>query len=264
VRVWPWLLAAAISAVSGAALSIGLGACSSTVTTPGVLPLTSIVIRSSTLTSGLGCGTAGGQVYKYAAVVQDPALGAVYDCYADAAFANLAAQADGGGFYTIDVFLYDEPTYNANAAQINAAVGATNGAAVLAAIHSTYQTTCTGTLTLNLQTIAQCNAIPVGSGSLQITTNSFALSDGGTLACNSIYDSVYSGAFDGGFLSDAGAIPSVLCPNALTIGPFPGLTPVNAPVTLVEGLSPLATTICHGTIVPSASTPATCDPLILP
>jgi hypothetical protein len=253
-----------ISAVSGAALSVGLGACSDTVTTPGVLPLTSIVIRSSTLTSGLGCGTGPGQVYKYAAVVQDPALGAVYDCYADAAFANLVAQADGGGFYTINVFLYDQATYNANAAQINGAVTATNAVAALASIHSSYQTTCTGTLTLNLQTIAQCNAIAVGSGSLQITTNSFALADGGTLACNSIYDSVYSGAFAGGFLTDAGSIPNVLCPNTLTIGPFPGLVQANAPVTLVEGLAPLATTTCHANIVPSASTPATCDPLVLP
>jgi hypothetical protein len=259
VRVRVWVLAAAISAVSG---SIGLSACSSTVTPTGVIPVTGITIPAATLTSGLGCGTGAGQVYKYAAVVQDPAVGAVYDCFADAAFVNLLPQADGGGLYTLDVFLYDKATYDANASQINAAVGAAGGAQTLALLPSSYSTTCTGSQIGNLQTQALCAPISAGGpGFLQVSTSSFALPDGGTLACNSIYDAVYSGAFDGGFLTDAGAIPSALCPNTLTIGPFPGLTQVNAPVTLVEGLSPLATTTCHGKIIPRATSSATCDPL---
>jgi hypothetical protein len=253
-------LAAAISAVSG---SIALSACSSTVTPTGVVPLTGITIPAATLTSGLGCGTSAGQVYKYAAVVRDPAIGQVYDCFADAAFVNLIAQADGGGLYTLDVFLYDKATYDANASQINAAVGASNGAQTLALLPSSYFTTCTGSQIGNLQTQAVCAPISAGGpGFLQVTTSSFALSDGGTIACNTTYDAVYSGAFDGGFLTDAGSIPSALCPSTLTIGPFPGLARVNAPVTLVESLSPLATTTCHGNIIPRATVTATCDPVV--
>jgi hypothetical protein len=238
-----------------------LSACGSATTSTGVY-LEGITIPASTLTTGFGCGTGPGQVYKYAAVIVDPPTGAVYDCYASAAFQNLPTQADGGDNYTIDVFLYDEPTYNANSAQINAAVGAANGAATLAKIQSTYQTVCTGSQTLNLQSVALCSSISVAPGSLQITTTSFPLADGGTLACNAGFNVVYDGAFDGGtFVPEAGTV-SAFCPNPITLGPFPANTQASTPITLFQNATRVGSTTCRGTVFSSnAASPATCDPL---
>lgn len=262
MRVRAWAVAGGISAVFGAAISLGVMACGSTTTTTGVY-LEGITIPATALTTGLGCGTGGGEVYKYAAVIVDPPTGAVYDCYASAAFQNLPTQADGGDNYTIDVFLYDQATYNANAAQINAAVGAPNGAATLAKIQSTYQTICTGTQTLNLQNVALCNSVSIAPGSLQITTDSFPLADGGSLACGNGYNVVYDGAYDGGsaFVPEAGTV-SAFCPNPITIGPFPANTQVSTPITLFQGAARVGSTTCQGTVLSSNTTsPATCDPL---
>jgi hypothetical protein len=259
----PWIFAGVISAICGVALGVSVG-CSDTTATTGVIQY-GITIPAATLTSGLGCGTGPGQVYKYAAAVEDPAAGAIYDCYASAAFQNLVAQADGGDNYTIAVFMYDQATYNANAAQINAVVDAPGGAAALAKIASSYQTVCTGTQTLDLQSVAQCNPIIIGPGSLQITTNSFALADGGSLACGNGYNFVLEGPFDGGGASVADAGPYAVCPAPITVGPFTAHTQVTAPVTLFQTNTVIGTTTCRGNIVPNnAASPATCDPLVLP
>src|ERR1700689_5156921 len=104
-------------------MSAGRGACSSD-TVNALIELNGITVPAASLTTGIGCGTGPGQIYKYAAVVTDPTLGQVYDCFSDAAFENLVATADGGGLYTVDIFLYDQDAYNANATLINAAAGA--------------------------------------------------------------------------------------------------------------------------------------------
>jgi hypothetical protein len=257
-------LAAGISAVSGASVSAGLAACSSTTTTAGVIPLTGISIPAATITAGIGCGTGAGQVYKYAAVLEDPAFGRVYDCYADAAFVNLGPQSDGGALFTVDVFLYDEPTYNANAAAINADVGVVGAAAELAKIPSTFMTTCTGTQIQNIQSVVQCAPVSAGGpGSLQITTDSFSLADGGTLGCHDGFTSIVDAIVDGGISADSG-VPTALCPDPLTLGPFAPLTQVSTAVTLLNGTDRVGTTTCRGSIVPNASALAACDPLVFP
>ncbi len=257
-------MAAGISAVSGASLSAGLAACSDTTTAAGVIPLTGISIPASTLTAGIGCGTGAGQIYKYAAVVEDPAFGRVYDCYADAAFVNLGPQSDGGGLFTIDVFLYDAPTYNANAAAINADVGAVGAATELAKIPSTFMTTCTGTQIQNIQSVVQCAPVAAGGpGSLQIATNSFSLADGGALGCHNGFTSIVDAIVDGGVSPDSG-IATALCPDALTLGPFPPLTQVSTAITLLNGTDRVGTTTCRGSIAPKVSALAECDPLVFP
>jgi len=260
-----WVFGGAISALFGVGIAIGGAACSSTTTTTGVVPVTGITIPASVLTSGLGCGTGAGQVYKYAAALDDPTLGAVYDCFADAAFVNLVDTVDGGTFYTVHVFLYDKASYDANASQINAAVGASNAVSVLSQIPSTFVTSCTSTETLNIQTVAQCNPVVVGGpGSLQILTDSFPLSDGGAITCNAGFTAVVSGALDGGILLDAGDAATAQCPSPLTLGPYPALSQASAPITLLNGALEIGTTTCRATVTPNGATAAACDPLNLP
>ncbi|HEX7663293.1 MAG TPA: hypothetical protein VF407_02215, partial [Polyangiaceae bacterium] len=220
-----------------------------------------IKVRAADLTTDLGCGTGNGQVYKYAAVLADPAAAAVYDCYADAAFINLPLTGDGGGIYDVTVFLYDKATYDANAGAIQNAVGnAATAGAVLATIPSSFTTTCTATQTLNIQTVAQCAPRSAGGpGVLRITTGTFPASDGGTLGCTSDYVTV----FVGDPASDAGTI-SQACPNDVVLGPFPALTQQSAKITLLNGFTTVGTTTCRGNIAPSSGTTATCDPVAAP
>jgi hypothetical protein len=265
--VWPWLLSASAIAVSGAGVSASLGACSSTTVNP-LIELNGITIPAASLTTGIGCGTGPGQIYKYAAVLTDPALGQVYDCFADAAFQIPVATADGGGLYTVDVFLYDQDAYNANATTINAAAGASNALPILTKVPATYLASCTATQTGNLQTVAQCTRVTAtGPGSMQVATNSFALSDGGSLDCDAGYTSVVGASLvDGGLVSanDSGAEPATFCPNTLNLGTFPALAHIDAPVTLLNIGSPVASTVCHAVITPNGVSPSTCDPLVVP
>jgi hypothetical protein len=249
-------------------MSAGLGACSSDTTVTLVTPLTGITIPAATLTTGIGCGTGPGQIYKYVALLNDPAFGQVYDCFANAAFANLNPTVDGGGLYVVNVYLYDKDAYDANAAQINADVGASNAVAVYANIPSTYVATCTSTESTYLQTVAQCTRVTAtGPGSMQVATNSFALSDGGSLACDAGYTSVVGASLvDGSVVStnDSGTEPAAFCPNALNLGTFPALAHIDAPVTLLNIGSPVASTVCHAIITPNGVSSSTCDPLVVP
>ncbi|MEO7110463.1 MAG: hypothetical protein ABI183_08510, partial [Polyangiaceae bacterium] len=72
---------------------------------------------------------------------------------------------------------------------------------------------------------------------------------------------IVSGDVDGGVAPDGG-IPNVACPNTLTLGPFPALTEVSRPITLIKGVDRVGTTTCHGAITPHGSTSATCDPVL--
>ncbi|MEO8874984.1 MAG: hypothetical protein ABI461_05305 [Polyangiaceae bacterium] len=264
MRVRAWLLGGAISAVFGCGIA-AIAACSSTTATTGVVPVTGITIPASALTSGFGCGTGDGQIYKYAAIVNDPPVGAVYDCFADAAFLNLNGPSDGGYVFNLSVFMYDKAAYDANASQINAAVGASNAAAALAQIPSTFTTSCTGTETLNLQTIAQCNPISsAGPGSLLVQTNAFSLADGGSIACRAGFTAAVGGTVDGGVFDDTGDASVAQCPGPLTLGPFPALLPASATITVLNNFFVVGTTTCRATIIPNGSTTAACDPLDLP
>lgn len=250
---------------AGVALGIAIGAfaCSSTATTLGVLPATGITVRAASLTTDLGCGTGNGQVYKYAAVLADPAAAGLYDCFADAAFVNLPLTGDGGGVYDVTVFMYDKATFDANAAAIQTALAdpASAGAA-LAALPASFTTSCTATQTLNIQTVAQCAPRNAGGpGVLRIATSTFASADGGTLGCQVDFDILSVDEIDGG--ADAGTI-NQRCPNDVVLGPFPALTQQAAHVSLVKGLSLIGTTTCRGTIAPSSGTTATCDPVAAP
>ncbi|MGH7271513.1 MAG: hypothetical protein ACREJ3_13875 [Polyangiaceae bacterium] len=107
--ITPWACAAALAAFSASVA----GCPSPATTTLTYTPVTKIVIRSSDLIEGHGCGTGADQIYRYAAIVSfapspttardagdagasAPAIAtSVFDCFADGSFENLPA-ADGG------------------------------------------------------------------------------------------------------------------------------------------------------------------------
>src|ERR1700745_1041166 len=82
----------------GAALP--LAGCPTTDTTASYTPITGILIRSSSLVAGHGCGTGPGQIYRYAAILYyapdagggpGPVEAGVFDCFTDGIFSNLPA-----------------------------------------------------------------------------------------------------------------------------------------------------------------------------
>jgi hypothetical protein len=107
------LLAIAMSGLS-------LARCTDSTPVVALTPYTGINIDSASLVSGLGCGTAPGQVYRYVARVdaaRDAAATAagflavaVFDCYADGVFENLPASDAGSYDFTLTIYAWDRPS----------------------------------------------------------------------------------------------------------------------------------------------------------
>lgn len=259
MRVWPRICSAAFAA------SFGALACSSTPTAIGVIPTTGITLRASDLTAGIGCGTGDGQVYKYAAVLTEPNAGGVYDCFADAAFVNLPAIGDGGvSVYEVTVYLYDKQAYDAHAADIQGAAGASNANQFLSGVPATWTTTCTATQTLDIQTVADCKPRTAGGfpGTMRVSTASFPVADGGAATCGAEYDGFSAST---SATADAGtAITSCSATPSVDLGPFQPFSQASATVTLYKGIGIFGTTTCHAKIEPGLDVDATCDPVNTP
>jgi len=101
-------------------------ACATTSTTTTYTPITGIVIRSSVLVAGFGCGIGVNQVYRYVAVVRDATsadaepdaqAGAlvstnISECFSDAVFENLPVSSSGSQAFAVSVFAYDKKSYD--------------------------------------------------------------------------------------------------------------------------------------------------------
>lgn len=181
---------ALLTALSGAAMyglyaglagaaAVAVPACTSADGSIGLNPITGIVIRSESLIAGHGCGQQAGQVYKYAAIVTlteagdagpEPSTAAgVYDCFADGTFANLPASPVGGTAFTVSIYAFDSPTWNANADAIQTAVVLSSGAddagvplhpfdPLLAPI-ANWTTTCSATQQSDIEVLAVCGEL---------------------------------------------------------------------------------------------------------
>jgi hypothetical protein len=112
---------ALLAPLGGIAGLIGLSACPSTATTSLYTPITGLIIDSSSLLAGIGCGTAPGQVYKYAAVatlagdasqnVSGLPVSGVFDCFTNGQLANLPTP-DGGNFdFVIAIYAWNEASF---------------------------------------------------------------------------------------------------------------------------------------------------------
>lgn len=209
-------------------------ACSGTTANDTIIPITGITVRSETLTTGRGCGTAPGQVFKYVAVVtglsQLPAAGAVsdprnvdefddtltaaeYDCFTDATFVQLPANRNSF-LYRFDVYAYEQASYaNAGTTIHDAVFGAENAFTQPGATHSrdvrkklastgaNWTTTCSATQQQDVDVLAVCDPVQNGLAGIAGETN-VGVSDGGAEAGGA--DAGDDGAADAADAADAG------------------------------------------------------------
>jgi len=171
----------------GLAVNLGVGVtalqttgCNADAGTTIIAPTTGITVQAQPLVATFGCGQQPGQVYKYAAVVEDstgrPVYAEVYDCFADATFVNLAAAPNGSLSFSVLVYAWDFLDYDAHASAIGAGINTIAVAAAADAsapnpflvVPATYSTSCTATQTTNIVQLAVCGPLaPEGSTPLE-------------------------------------------------------------------------------------------------
>ncbi len=162
------------SLVMLSALCIGPTACE-TSSTNDETTITGVVVRTTQLLEGTGCGTRAGQVYKYLAVAvhagqTDAVAAGVYDCFADAAFVDLPADP-ATGTYNFEIFVYafDASRYEAQKAKVDEVMGAMyppdgkkTAVPVLQSANELEpyaKSRCTVTQALTVQSVAACSAL---------------------------------------------------------------------------------------------------------
>ncbi len=171
------------------ALALTLGgvpsvlACGDTAATTTFTPQTGIVVRSESLTSGIGCGTGSTQIFKYVAVAVDAshqaATAGVYDCFADAVLVNLKPTQIDTGFsldYTVYVYAFNQAAYTAS--QVTAPVAQVNDAPTIQkfnqsafdGLSATYTTSCTATEQGNIQVVASCAKLAASVSTTSVST----------------------------------------------------------------------------------------------
>lgn len=146
--------------------AFALGACTSatsdtaatTTIAVGAPPFLGLVVRANDLFNDVGCGTGPDNVAKYVAVVAGAdgvdIDGRIYDCFADANFFNLPT-VDDSQRYTVKIFAYSQPDYDARRSAIFAAE---RSSANQAAQSPRYTTSCVGDL-IAVEGIAICDPL---------------------------------------------------------------------------------------------------------
>jgi hypothetical protein len=178
------------------------GACNSSSSSSSAFVTTGILVRAETLISGRGCGRGPTNVFKYAVAVfglgngdpldrasyTTPVTGNVFDCFADGTFIELAPVA-GSTSFRLEVFVYNEASYQASRDLIDTAVSNTTA---LRASSPTWTTQCTATQLSDVQSVALCDPIAPGLGGvagevpgtrITLGTTSFRLGDGRVGIC---------------------------------------------------------------------------------
>ncbi len=119
---------ASLAVLPAAAVLLGCPSSSSSSLT--FTPITGVAIDSAQLVAGIGCGTAPGQVFKYAALLSFSPLApdgnvdtapdagpleiltsGVFECFANGIFSNLPPSEAGTSAYTIQVFAFDQASF---------------------------------------------------------------------------------------------------------------------------------------------------------
>ncbi len=136
--------------------------------------ITSVTVRASDITRGLGCSERAGQVYKYAViahvVASNGSRGAIVetklaDCFADATFIDPPIVSDTS--YVLDVYLYDRAGFDGqpSLASIVASPPSPADAADPVALPGAFgKLTCTVTALFQVQAFSSCgeaSALPV-------------------------------------------------------------------------------------------------------
>ncbi len=159
-------------------------ACGSTTAPPTFTPQTGIVVRSESLTSGIGCGTGSTQIFKYVAVAVDAnhqaSTAGVYDCFADGVLVNLQPTEIDTGFsldYTVYIYAFNKTAYTASQAKVAAAAAQPNDSATVPKFNQsafdglspTYTTSCTATEQGNIQVVAVCAMLAASVSSATVS-----------------------------------------------------------------------------------------------
>lgn len=160
-------------AAGGIALA-ALTACETGTATDEAI-ITSVTVRASDVTRGLGCSERAGQVYKYAViahVASNGSRGAIVetklaDCFADATFIDPPIVSDTS--YVLDVYLYDRAGFDSqpSLASIVASPPSPADAADPVVLPGAFgKLTCTVTALFQVQAFSSCgeaSALPVAA-----------------------------------------------------------------------------------------------------
>jgi len=172
-----FVIAAACCAVG---VGIGLTGCPSSAPTLPYTPYTGINFVSETILAGAGCGTAPGQVFKYAVVIGDPsdagspnlsstvdgapgAYASLVDCNTNGVF-TIGTSPDGGPTVEAWIYAYDETDFEAAQASVTSFASCAEPTCPLSVAdvqaiigtYSTYTTTCTATPESGDNVVASC------------------------------------------------------------------------------------------------------------
>lgn len=224
---------AAIARASGVSMAMaaaGMVACAASTTTTGYTPITGILIRSSALVAGFGCGTGSEQVYRYVATVQyETPVGDggdaapqvqtngrhwtnIFDCFADGVFENLPSSSTGSVSFNVAIAAYDKASYDKTTLPTD--LGCPPGLAAAAVCQSVPQTisaaetatapwttTCSATQQQGIPVLAVCLPLRESKTSAEAGAADGGSDGGGALDAGDIEE---GGAVDGG-VPDGGA-----------------------------------------------------------
>jgi hypothetical protein len=269
-------------------------ACGSSGGSDTLPPLTGVVVRAESLTTGRGCGRGTTQIFKYAAVVlglnpddrsrelpdagdagdtneprRDQFLaGNVYDCFTDGLFVDLPPSA-GSVRYEVRIYAYNEAAYlAAGEQQIRSAAG---NRFPFPGTNPTFSTTCDAQQTDLVQSLAFCQPLAVGltgvdpkatqaPSEVELSLAAFPGPDGGILTCDGQYTRVRSRfATDGTFNQPS----EVACNSSkLTIAPAAAPASYLIEVALLQANGTVAgQTTCRAETSPGTKSVANCKPI---
>jgi len=291
-------LAAPLAVVAACALA----GCPGAATTTTYTPITGILIRSSSLVAGYGCGTAAGQVYQYAALLSyindggppgPVEYSGVFDCYSDGLFSNLPADDAGSLSFNVTIVAWNQASFPA-ALQCDPADSDQGEAGFTTCPGDTpdtvandegipnWITNCTATQQSGISVIAVCAPLSsTGGGGNDGGLDDAGADDAATSAGQPVLVDTHGFVTgDGGTLvcgtdfqtvratysggSQSGSL-SAECPAPLSIGStVPGVTYAIAPVELFQSGVDTAQVACQGTASATTPTTASCGPATAP
>jgi hypothetical protein len=193
--------------------------CPSTATTTGYTPITGIVIRSSALVAGYGCGTGPSQVYRYAAIVYFAADGGaqatlvanVFDCFTDGVFENLPVADGGGQDFIVSIRAYNFASFprELQCLPTGGPCAAQDPMTLLAdAARATWATTCAATQQQGIPVLAVCQPLAPQEAGTDAESDSMAAVEAGAMADAKVDATAEAGAMadaEAGAVADAEA-----------------------------------------------------------
>ena len=152
---------AGLGALAACTSLTGSSIASNTVST--FAPVTTVEVDSTTLFERLGCSNTANVPYKYVATIypfgsSTPLFITESDCFTNAVFEDLPTGATGEGDFTLNVDVFDLPTWNANQDVINAAVKDPTQEPAMRAV-ANWTSNCTAHQTSNIQSLAVCDPL---------------------------------------------------------------------------------------------------------